>query len=152
MADYFYDNFNTPLTDEDEAKFQRWMADRSALLKRNVADDMYDYDLRGFWQWGQGFADNGHGSDMFKKPNHPTFSDQSIYHGADDPVKGGTFQGGTWTDLGEGKYSFTPSQEMLDKTHAPEWLQRYWDKVEAPSGHMLVLPKSQGLKATKRKD
>ena len=64
---------NTKLSPKEEKAFMAW-ADKTGKIK-----DLYDYDLRGFWKSGAGTAENGHGTDTFKKPNHPTFSDQSIY-------------------------------------------------------------------------
>jgi len=128
------DVYNTPLTPEEESQYQAWGAQQAPLRDgRNPAQDVYDYDMRGFWKNGASFADNGHGADQFKKPNHPTFSDQSQYHSADGN------QGGTWTTLPDGKYAFTPSQFNLQNWPADE-LQSYWSKVEAPAGNVLNLP------------
>jgi hypothetical protein len=66
--------FDTPLSDEDEQAFQAW--------KQNYAphDSGADYDLRGAFKAGlRPDAKSGHWPDTFKKPNHPTFSDQSTY-------------------------------------------------------------------------
>lgn len=80
----FFSKYNTYLNPEDEAKFRAWAE------AKNKVGDLEDYDLRGFYNSGQAFADNGHATDEFKKPNHPTFSDQSKYHGVDG------FYGGNW--------------------------------------------------------
>jgi hypothetical protein len=90
-------SYNTKLSPDDEQKFQAW-------AKANGREkDTFDYDLRGFWKSGAAFSDNGHGSDEWKKPNHPTFSVESRYNGADG------FTGGRWSNDG-GHISFTPSE------------------------------------------
>jgi hypothetical protein len=53
---------------------------------------MYDYDVNGYFLSGQGTSPNGHMTDQFKKPNHPTFSDESIYSSLTG-TKPGSWQG-----------------------------------------------------------
>jgi hypothetical protein len=80
-------NFNTPLTPAEEQQFQDW--------KRQYApnDSGMDYDLRGAFKAGlTPDPQTGHWPDTFKKPNHPTFSNQSIY-AADEPGLAGTWDG-----------------------------------------------------------
>jgi allophanate hydrolase subunit 2 len=67
------DDYNTPLSEGDEAKFQEWKA------KNAPNDSGADYDLRGAYKDDMQKSANGHMGDKFKKPNHPTFSDQSKY-------------------------------------------------------------------------
>lgn len=74
--------YNTRLSAADESKFQGW------AKKEGRQGDLADYDLRGFWKSGAAFAKNGHGSDEWKKPNHPTFSTGSRYHGVDGHAGG----------------------------------------------------------------
>lgn len=80
----YSDLYNTKLTDEEEAQYQRWA--KSIGHER----DVYDYDLRGAWKAGAEQAENGHFPDTFKKPNHHTFSNESQYH------NGTTRIGGHW--------------------------------------------------------
>jgi hypothetical protein len=114
--------YNTQLTPEQEAAFQ----------KTPHAKDVFDYDARGEFLAG---ADRnnptGHGQDTFKKPNHPTFSSGSKYHGVDGHV------GGEWTDLKDGSWQFAPSQTNL-QMNSPEFLQNYFKDRE--QGNRLVLP------------
>jgi len=66
--------YETNLSPEEETKFQDW--------KQKFApnDSGADYDLRGAYKAGlEPDATTGHWPDTFKKPNHPTFSDQSMY-------------------------------------------------------------------------
>lgn len=82
--------FNTRLSSQEETQFQKW--------KQRYAphDSGYDYDLRGAFK--SGFtpdAKTGHWKDEFKKPNHPTFSDQSRYAKA-MPERAGSWKGETY--------------------------------------------------------
>ena len=79
---YFKSNFNTNLDDDQTKAYAQWIAKESSRIGRNLANDNIDYDLQGaFKKYGENVfsAENGHAGDEFKKPNHPTFSDQSIY-------------------------------------------------------------------------
>lgn len=117
----YSDKYNTKLTPKEEAKFQDW------AQKNNRAGDSYDYDIRGAWKELQSGkmkeADNGHLGDKYKKPNHPTFSDQSIYSGKEG------IRGGTWGKDGD-KDTFTPSQNHM---WSKEALQRYFNDREPNS-------------------
>ena len=87
-------SFNTPISPDEEAAFQKWAGPR--------AGDLSDYDLRGAWKAGATASPNGHLPDTFKKPNHPTFSNESKYSGEQTP-------GGEWIDKGDGKWAFKPT-------------------------------------------
>jgi len=117
--------YNTKLSPADEEKFQKWAAANPRL------GNTYDYDARGFWQAGAGAADNGHGSDEWKKPNHPTFSTGSKYSGVGGEV------GGQWDKAPDGSYSFTPSSTNLQNL-SPSEMMDYFQKVE--QGNRLVIP------------
>lgn len=122
--------FNTPLTPEQEQQFQAWLQQRSAAAGRDLSNDLHDYDLRGAWLSGAATASNGHLPDTFKKPNHPTFSDQSQYSSLDRP-------GGAWSQALGGSWAFTPSSHNL-RQFSPEALQQYWQRAEP--GNRLILP------------
>lgn len=109
MADPLYDNprspappdprdlsdqYNTKLSDKDEAAYQKW------ATENNRTGDSYDYDMRGAWKEGVKQGDNGHFPDTYKKPNHPTFSDESKYSDKDN-------KGGKWSKK-NGRDVFTP--------------------------------------------
>lgn len=79
--------FDTKLLPSEESRFQSWKA------KNAPNDSGEDYDLRGAFK--EGLAKDirsGHWSDKYKKPNHPTFSDQSIY-AKDAPERAGHWEG-----------------------------------------------------------
>jgi hypothetical protein len=70
-------NFNTPLSFDEELRFQKHKA------KYSPRDSGEDYDERGAFLAGQ-VADQTkeeHGNDLWKKPNHPTQSHESLYAG-----------------------------------------------------------------------
>ncbi len=82
--------YETSLSPTEEAKFQDWKA------KNAPNDSGFDYDLRGAFQAGvQPDKETGHWPDTFKKPNHPTFSDQSQY-AKDRPDLAGHWVGDTY--------------------------------------------------------
>lgn len=78
--------YDTQLTPKEEVQFQDWKA------KNAPKDSGADYDLRGAFKGGASPADNGHWPDTWKKPNHPTFSDQSQY-AKDRPDLAGSWDG-----------------------------------------------------------
>jgi hypothetical protein len=126
------DEYNTELSPEQEAAYQRWKA-----IQR-VPTSTHDYDLKGF------FADQvfgktdtreheGHFPDTWKKPNHMTFSDQSKY--AED--LDGTSTGGRWIEHlspkddpdGLGHYTFAMSRHQRIPEQA---MREYFQRVERP--------------------
>lgn len=119
------DQYNTQLAPEEEAQFQSWAKDNGKLK------DAFDYDIRGFWKQNQGQTDErGHGPDTFKKPNHPTFSNKSMYHTPENP-------GGQWQQLPDGKYTFAPAAGNMKYWDQPE-LQQYFNTFE--KGNQLLAP------------
>jgi hypothetical protein len=120
----FSDQYNTQLSPQDEAAYQAW------AQQNNRARDVYDYDVRGWWKSGAAIDDRNHGTDQFKKPNHPTFSDESQYHG----VNG--MQGGHWNQQPDGSFDFTPGGTNMYTT--PQ-LQNYFKRVE-PGNELNVPP------------
>lgn len=87
--------YETPLSDEEEVKFQGWKA-------QHAPDDSgEDYDLRGAFSAGITPGKDGHWPDTFKKPNHPTFSIESIYRDA-APDKAGRWDGERFIPAGAG--------------------------------------------------
>lgn len=112
----YKDKYNTQLSPEEQVAFSQWAAKESDRQGRNILNDMGSYDVQGFWKSGDYMdmdADN-HGSDRWKKPNHPTFSNQSIYSGVDG------MDGGTWTD--NGGYRPSPyTMSLYDKGYY-DWM------------------------------
>lgn len=116
--------FNTKLDPRTEQMFMNWMT-RSGRAK-----DLYDYDLRGAFSNNAKLASNGHFPDTYKKPNHPTFSNESVYHSDERP-------GGVWQQDEKGTWSFAPSATNL-QTHGAGFLQKYFKEREPDA--TLLLP------------
>ena len=76
-------NMNTILTEKEEKEFQKWVQQEKENGNIPEADNSFDYDYRGYWKTyaskGRDVRVDGHYPDMFKKPNHPTFSTESIW-------------------------------------------------------------------------
>lgn len=117
--------FNTQLTPAQEAEFRRW----AARLPRDLQNTA-DYDLRGAWKADSHAAANGHLPDTWKKPNHPTFSKESIYSG-----QNGT--GGQWSDAGNDKWVYWSSPDNL-RYQSAGMLSNYFRQVEPDS--TVILP------------
>lgn len=100
------DQYDTQLSPEQEKAYQ----------EKYGPEDSRDYDTRGFFKSGAAQAGNGHFPDTFKKPSHPTFSDESQYHGMNGN------EGGKWDQSENGRWNFTPGktniENGLDKTRA----------------------------------
>jgi hypothetical protein len=124
----FTSKYNTELTSEEQQQFKLWATNQN----RNISNEAYDYDIQGWWKNNKNVnLDDGHLTDKFKKPNHPTFSDQSQYHNVDNNI------GGTWKTLPNGSYSFIPSKTNLEMFKEDE-LKDYFKRVEP--GNILLLP------------
>lgn len=114
-------SYDTLLEPAKETAFRAWAGNKIA--------DTADYDLRGAWLANAQASSNGHLPDTYKKPNHPTFSDQSIYS---TPGR----QGGTWAG-NDGNWSFWASQSNMDQ-QSPLSLWDYFKKREPDA--TLILP------------
>lgn len=110
---------NTPLNAAQYAQYMQDWGKKAPL-------DEQDYDLRGAWLGG--FKPNtGHGTDQFKKPNHPTFSQESQYSTPLQP-------GGTWTDN-----TYVPSPAMYaDQARMAKLIQ--YLKGPAEHGKIFMVP------------
>lgn len=124
-------DYNTPLSPQEETEFQSW------LMMNNKQNDLQNYDLRGAWKHDAKGSARGHLPDTWKKPNHPTFSQDSIYS---SPL----VTGGDWRQTGpnskqnpDGTWDFVASPDNF-KTQTPEQLQQYMKDVEP--GQQLIMP------------
>jgi len=105
----FKDKYNTLLSKDEMTKFKKWALEESKRQGRDIMMDIGAYDVQGFWKSGEwkNKDKGGHGTDKFKKPNHPTFSNESMYSGTDG------YEGGIWREDG----GFIPSdfsKELYD--------------------------------------
>ena len=110
----YYNKYNTSLTSEEKIQYDQWLKQVSEEQKRDVSMDRGTYDLQGYWKNDRTTDADGHGSDKWKKPNHPKFSNESIYNGAEG------FYGGRW----EGN-AFQPSKQTVD-LYGEDSLNRYF--------------------------
>jgi GGDEF domain-containing protein len=111
--------FNTILSPADERHFQTW---KQQYAPHDSGDD---YDLRGAFSAGlRPNAQTGHWPDRFKKPNHPTFSNESQYALYGRP---GHWQGETF--IPPSRLAQAPVQRP------PQFLQDV-----APSGKRRIAP------------
>jgi hypothetical protein len=135
MTDYT-NTYNTQLTPAEEHLFQKWVADTSKIQGRDITRDLADYDIRGHFRelGGRVLKPGEHGTDRYKKPNHPTFSDESIYS---TPLR----QGGSW----RGSKFYASPMNLVHQS--VDDLRKYMHKNE--SGTELVLP-GERLKPTFR--
>lgn len=127
FSEDYSDKFNTVLSPDEEEKYQAW------ATENHREKDVYDYDLRGAWRELQSGTmsedERGHLGDKYKKPNHPTFSDQSIYSGQDGVA------GGVWSRNAEGTDVYTPGRKL--SSVEADRLRRYFLRNEP--GVMLDL-------------
>lgn len=80
------DEYNTKLSTEEEKQFEKWFVDAKRNGTVHPMDNGTDYDFRGYWKNevqnntsdAKGSANN-HFTDKYKKPNHETFSNESMY-------------------------------------------------------------------------
>jgi hypothetical protein len=131
----FSDQYNTPIPPEKMQAFNQWRAAQQAKTGKDPIHDRYDYDVNGFFLSGGGTDERGHATDQFKKPNHPTFSNESIYHGKDGNI------GGAWSTQG-GKNFYTPSSTNLRFRNQSQ-LQNYFDTSEPDVNLMPSYPSPQ---------
>lgn len=132
----FSDRYNTKLAPAEEKAFQGWLGDLSKAKGYDAKADLRDYDLRGAFKSGVTADERGHLTDEFKKPNHPTFSSESIYSGKDG------FTGGQWVGDDQSGWNYQASPTNL-KFRTPEQLQQYFQRVEPNSQLMLPPAPSQ---------
>jgi hypothetical protein len=127
--------YNTQLTPQQQVMYEQWRAKLTPDLQ-----NARDYDLQGAYLAGVHPSANEHLPDKFKKPNHPTFSNQSIY----STPRFGT-QGGQWKQIpggtqGQQRWEFIPGP-----TNAQIWpqaaLQQY---MQANEKGNILLPGAYG--------
>jgi hypothetical protein len=124
----FTNKYNTDLSPSQESAYQNWVQ-KQASMGANVKGIDYDYDMRGWWAANPGVdLGQGHLTDTFKKPNHPTFSTYSQYDGVDG------HQAGAWQQKPDGSWSFSPGSSNYFSV--PE-LRDYFKRVE-PSNELMV--------------
>jgi hypothetical protein len=108
---------------------------------KNAGEEEKDYDLRGYYKAGGQLATPGgnpvHLPDTFKKPNHPTFSDESKYSGPGN-------EGGHWLTDKSGNYIGFQAGPANLYYHSPQDMQAYFDKYE-PGIQLHFPPGTEGV-------
>jgi len=117
--------FNTALNTEQKAAYDKWAA------ATGRTKDVENYDLQGYFLKYGAQRGGGHLTDEFKKPNHPTFSTESIYNGTNGMT------GGEWQQMPDRMWHFYPSEHNM-KLHGVNGLSSYFQKEE--KGAVLHLP------------
>ena len=100
--------FDTKLNNSEENSYQLWKQSLPQQLQSEA-----DYDLRGYYQEHGTEDTDGHLTDKYKKPNHPTFSVESKYY------KKGMWAG-KWDEDGNFKIPLDTPKEKLKQ------LIEYW--------------------------
>jgi hypothetical protein len=126
LNDLLRQSYDTALTPQQETGFQSWRAG----LPQNL-QGTEDYDLRGAYLGAANEAANGHLPDTWKKPNHMTFSQESIYSSPEH-------QGGRWVDAGGGKWVFFASPENM-RQHDPATIVDYFRNYEPDANALLPI-------------
>ena len=114
--------------------YSDWLKYRSHLAKKDVSQDEENYDLKSYYdsfKYNPGEAGKydpktteAHLPDTYKKPNHPTFSKDSVYSIP------GIQEGGQWNeDSATKQWSFKPSDVNL-RNRSAENLQNYFDESD----------------------
>jgi hypothetical protein len=132
----FTSSFNSKMNEQEGSDFKMWLMDEFKDTGKDWKKDMADYDVQGFFKAGETLR-GGHGTDKYKKPSHPTFSNESIYSGSRTPDGKGQYIGGQWGREGD-RDTYTPHQSMFDNgTHNKDIMQKYFDAEE--EGNRLIL-------------
>lgn len=117
--------YDTALKPGEEAAFQVWKK------KYAPQDSGADYDLRGAWKAGlKPDPRSGHWPDTYKKPNHPTFSDQSQY-AKDRPDLAGRWEGETYIPPGRQEGGDVGDPADAPRAQEPSEAQQAQDAAEA---------------------
>ena len=103
-------NFTTELTSGAEQAFQNQQV--------GSTDTGEDYDLRGAFADGTERDSIGHLPDTYKKPSHPTFSDESAY-AVSGPGNTGPGNAGHWV-----------GGQFQPQAGPPAWLNQYMDSTQ----------------------
>ena len=116
----FRDKFNTPIPKHKRVEYGMWLQKESERQDRDILMDKEDYDIQGYFLSSRGKDVRGHGPDTFKKPNHPTFSTQSQYHGKQGYI------GGIWSEMEKAYYPSSTNLRFWPKKR----LEQYFKEVE----------------------
>lgn len=116
-------SFDTPVPSDRVPEFEQWVKQYAP------SQDSGDYDYGGAFLAGSLPDQNGHWTDTFKKPNHPTFSDESQY-AKYAPDKAGHWEGDTFVPpksktLSLQKYDAPGLQFEEPKSNLDDFIKQY---------------------------
>lgn len=97
LPDLYY---TTYLSNKEKQEFNAWVARQREAGNILPEDNFEDYDMQGFWknevlnntEYATATAET-HFPDKYKKPNHPTFSNESIYYNEETAHLAGHWEG-----------------------------------------------------------
>lgn len=116
-------SYETTLSPAEETDFQQWKAQHAPK------DSGADYDLRGAYKAGlKPDPQSGHWPDTFKKPNHPTFSNESQYATGSNAARAGHWEGDTYVPA-----STTSDADLHGEMAAPADAARVAAEQQRPS-------------------
>ena len=117
------DAYSTKLTPEEEIKFQDWVQQKKAEGIIHPLDEGYDYDMRGAYKAGTMPQNPGdHWVDTYKKPNHETFSNESIYATGDNAQYAGSWTGPNHDQYVAPEKSYKQAQKEKQSTNSKQSL------------------------------
>ena len=93
-------DYTTQLNPNEQAAFNNWVSDMRSKGAIHANDQFQDYDMQGYWKnevlnntnLANGNA-QAHFTDKYKMPNHPTFSNESMYYNTANSPYAGSWQG-----------------------------------------------------------
>jgi hypothetical protein len=133
-----FGEYDTKLNPEEERQYQKW---RQTLPKNLQYEG--DYDLRGYWkdpETAKEAVGGDHFIDKYKKPNHPTFSNESQYAVGENAKKAGRWEGERYIPASQKRVITMSADEMnvpqstiLSKDEAKEMGEMNANEVAARS-------------------
>lgn len=107
-------DYTTKLTTPEQQQFNKWVADMKLKGVINPNDNFNDYDMQGYWKnevlnntnLANGSAGE-HFTDKYKKPNHETFSNESMYATGNNAKYAGFWNGDKYIAPQENKSKMT---------------------------------------------
>jgi hypothetical protein len=125
----FTDGGQAATSHPEDAGYQEW------LRKTGEREDP-GYDTYGAYKAGLNPTANGHMSDEYKLPTHPTYSTEAL-----SSQKPGAPPAGEWIETSKDKWTFKATQTNVDNAGGVDGLKQYFDQVEP--GNKLVLPNGE---------
>lgn len=145
-------DYTTKLTPDEQKQFNIWSNDMKAKGLINPNDNFQDYDMQGYWKnevlnntnLANGNA-QAHFTDKYKMPNHPTFSNDSIYAVGDNAKYAGYWNGDKYIPPTITNKENTPMNNQGNIAAGSEALANYLAMVE---GNQAALQKQQQQQAS----